>query len=539
LTLFTFARSAAGVESPCSRRRRRRAGVAGCVALAAALAPGTAHAQSATFPTGADAHVSASAPTTNYGTATSLKFDADPRIVSYVRFSPTGVSGARVLLRVYSNSTHAAGFDVRTVAGTAWDERGITYANAPAVDATVVGRSGALTKGQWASIDVTSAVTADGPVTLALTTTTTTGLLVGSREAAATRAPRLVVEAGSGVTPALTPTATPTPSPTPTPTPTPTPAPAEPAPAPDPLDPGSPFERRPYTTSSPWNARIPATVGVHPNSGPAVATIGGPITSDPGQYTYPLYLVESSTPLRSVKLSGLYSDVTGTATSDDRLVRSSAPTVQVPARDEFSAAAGTDGQIIIVNPATGDEWAFWQLKKDSAGNWTATNGYHYNVNWDGVPPRDSSGRPFGSRGAGVTYYSGLIRPYEIQRGYIDHALAFAYNYASPNWIYPASKSDGKSTDPNALPEGARLQLDPTMTETQLRNAGCSSAAIVIAKAMQEYGMYVIDNSGSDKVMLEYSGTASPSWTSLAVGRSTPSCIPMSRVRWVDGPPPLD
>ena len=90
-------------------------------------------------------------------------------------------------------------------------------------------------------------------------------------------------------------------------------------------------------------------------------------------------------------------------------------------------------------------------------------------------------------------------------------------------------------DPNALPEGARLQLDPAMTDAELRSAGCSQAAVVIAKAMQQYGMYVIDNSGSDKVMLEYSGTASPSWSSLGVGRSTPNCIPMNRIRWVDGP----
>lgn len=505
----------------------------GAAALAVAALPAAASAQtSTTFPAVADAHVSAASPQSNYGTSTSLKLDGDPRLVAYLRFDVTGLgsSGNRATLRVYTNTSSTTGLEVHPVAGTSWGERTITYANAPAIDPTVLSRSGAFGRKEYLSLDVTQAVKADGPVTLALTTPSSSSMLVAARESGNVRTPRLVVETGAS-DPAPAPTPEPTPEPAPTPSPEPTPE-----PTPNPLDPGSPFER-PYSAESPWNTPIPADVGVNPDSDAAVATIGGPITSDPSQYTYPVYFVDSSTPVRSVELSGLYSDVTGTATSDEKLTRYSGATVQVPARDEFSAAAGSDGQIIIVNPSTGDEWGFWQLN-DSGGSWTATNGYHYNVNWDAVPPRDSSGRPFGSRGAGVTYYSGLIRPYEITSGHIDHALAFAYNYAAPTYVYPASKSDGKSTDPDALPEGARLQLDPTMTEAQLRDAGCSSAAIVIAKAMQRYGMYVIDNSGSDKIMLEYNGTADPSWSSLGVGRSTPSCIPMNRIRWVDGPAPI-
>jgi hypothetical protein len=271
----------------------------------------------------------------------------------------------------------------------------------------------------------------------------------------------------------------------------------------------------------------------------AISLIGGPITSDPRQYTYPVYVVNASTPMGKVKLSGLYSNVTGTANDDTTLTRVSAPVVDVPLRPEFSPAAGSDGQAIIVNPITGDEWGFWRLTKDSTGVWTATNGYHYNVYWDGHPPRTSSNQSFGSRGAGVTYFSGLIRPYEIANARIDHALAFAFGgdsailsqWPSTSWVYPASKSDGKSTDPISLPEGARLQLDPTMSDMELRARGCSQAAITMAHAMQEYGMYVIDQSGSDKIMLEYSGTAD--WTALGVGRSTASCIPLDRFRRVN------
>ena len=50
--------------------------------------------------------------------------------------------------------------------------------------------------------------------------------------------------------------------------------------------------------------------------------------------------------------------------------------------------------------------------------------------------------------------------------------------------------------------------------------------------MQRYGMYVIDQSGSTKIMLENTATAGPDWDALGVGRSSASCIPLDRVRWV-------
>ena len=94
------------------------------------------------------------------------------------------------------------------------------------------------------------------------------------------------------------------------------------------------------------------------------------------------------------------------------------------------AAAGSDAQIVIINRATGDEWGAYRLQ-GGAGGWHIQNGYHYNINWSGVPP---SG--FGSRGAGVTYLAGLVRPCEIARGRIDHALAFAYSSPGPTFVSP-------------------------------------------------------------------------------------------------------
>lgn len=295
----------------------------------------------------------------------------------------------------------------------------------------------------------------------------------------------------------------------------------------------APFHRRPYSDRSPWNTPIGRSPDVHPSSAAGVAAIDSRvITSDPSQYTYPVYFVSGRSPLRSVRLDGVFSDVRGRGLMDTSLrFLTSGPTARVPLRDGFRAAAGSDSQLVLLNPRSGDEWGFWQLTRSGSSGWSATNGYHYNVYWDGVPPR-SGGQAFGSRGAGVPYLAGLIRPFEIRRGRIKHALALAFSSPSSEHVYPATKSDGASSDPRSLPEGARLQLSPGLSRGELRARGCGRAALIIAKAMQRYGMYVVDNSGSTKVMLEASATAGSAWAALGVGRSTASCIPLGAMRWV-------
>ncbi len=108
---------------------------------------------------------------------------------------------------------------------------------------------------------------------------------------------------------------------------------------------------------------------------------------------------------------------------------------------------GTDGQIII-NTQTGDDGGFWHASTDGDGAWMAVNGYHYNTGWKRVPPQG-----FGRRGAKIPYWAGLIRKCEIQRGHIDHAIAFACDYACnretcgaqsfPFYVYPVAGSEGK------------------------------------------------------------------------------------------------
>lgn len=287
--------------------------------------------------------------------------------------------------------------------------------------------------------------------------------------------------------------------------------------------------KRPYSNASPWNTPIGASPTYHPRSARFVARIRRPLTSDPTQYTYPLYSVARGTPRQSVRVTGVFSDVTDQRTLKIRR----GGTIRLPIPAGAAAAEGSDAQIILVDRATGDEWGAWRLQR-SGGQWQITNGYHYSTLWSGVPPRAPGGMPFGSRGAGVPYLAGLVRRCEINRGRIDHALAFAYDAPAPTHVYPATKSDGAGSETLDAPEGSRLQLDPKLTVARIKGYGCDGPCLTIAKALQKYGMYTIDNSGRSKVIVEYEDTAR--WNGLVDAR-TVGPIPMSAFKVVKPPRP--
>jgi hypothetical protein len=108
------------------------------------------------------------------------------------------------------------------------------------------------------------------------------------------------------------------------------------------------------------------------------------------------------------------------------------------------------------------------------------------LNGDGV-------KPYGwgsARGSGFPLAAGLIYADEVKAGHIPHALVMSYDWPRGCLVYPASTNCGQSSDSNAIPIGAHLQLDPTLN---LDTLGLRPGAKVVARAMQEYGLYVGDN----------------------------------------------
>jgi Glycosyl hydrolase family 26 len=182
------------VVTPAPRQGRARLFVSLLAVLVLCVvtsqpAPGLATAGTRTFTAVADAFVTSTQPRTNFGRSRELRVDRSPVTRAYVTFRwrvPAG-QGTRALLRIYSKTSLRRGFAVRSVS-RGWRERTIVFVNAPPVS-PVRARLRRIRAGRWRTTDVTSLVRGRDVLRVALTTSSSTAIRLGSRESA--RRPRL------------------------------------------------------------------------------------------------------------------------------------------------------------------------------------------------------------------------------------------------------------------------------------------------------------------------------------------------------------
>jgi hypothetical protein len=232
---------------------------------------------------------------------------------------------------------------------------------------------------------------------------------------------------------------------------------------------------RPFAASSPWNVPVPAAPVLDPRTGIVVAHLASrPAIADLYEYGFPVYTASISTPRYPVDCTKPW----GTC----GLERQPVP-VPLGARP----STGTDAAMVVIDPGTGQEFDFWQARRTSTGGWGAS--------WGAVSDLAGDGRTDGATGPGLPVLGGLVRTAEITNGVIDHALAFSTDAACRSvFRYPAWKTDGASTRTDCVPEGARLQLDPSINVKAI--PGITPAEVAVARAMQVYGAYVRDNGGA-------------------------------------------
>ncbi len=146
-----------------------------------------------------------------------------------------------------------------------------------------------------------------------------------------------------------------------------------------------------------------------------------------------------------------------------------------------------DGHLSVAQPGTGCMYDLYRARQED-GRWVANWGNATELGGSGIY-RDG----MGTRAAGFSAALGLVWPQEIERGRIEHALVFAYPFTRAGLpVPPATRSDGRTDSPDALPIGARVRLDPRL---DLSTLGLRPAERVVATALQEYGMVLGDTSG--------------------------------------------
>jgi len=186
---------------------------------------------------------------------------------------------------------------------------------------------------------------------------------------------------------------------------------------------------------------------------------------------------------------------------------------------------GSDHHLVVINLDTMQELDMW-LASYAGGDWSAGSRYVTDASQNGWGALCTPGQRCGAAvAAGFAAFGGVMRPEEIQQGHIDHALALTSPLTRSNYIAcPATHTDGPSNDPSSIPEGARIQLDPTFN---VDGQSWPQWEKLIAHALQTYGGYIIDTGGSMALFGQGTQNVGLLWTTVGVP-TTPS---LSNLPW--------
>jgi hypothetical protein len=250
-----------------------------------------------------------------------------------------------------------------------------------------------------------------------------------------------------------------------------------------------------FAAGSVWNACLPADAPVDSGSAGMVGALVGEAHREEAagtgpyiqtdSYSTPLYVVRAHQPAVRVTLDD------PRAPSRRGLQRAFR---KVPIPKHARPAAGSDAHMTVWQPSRDKLWEFWQARKED-GRWRASwggairhvsksPGYFDAESW---PPL--SRVYWGATASSLPVIAGTMLIRELRAGEIRHALALSLPAPRADWFaWPAQRTDGTGP-PGAIPEGARLRLDPGLNLDDLH---LPRMTLIMAKAAQRYGMIVRD-----------------------------------------------
>jgi hypothetical protein len=233
-----------------------------------------------------------------------------------------------------------------------------------------------------------------------------------------------------------------------------------------------------YASTSFWNTPIPASPAIDPNS---AAMVTSSLTNYGGSANFAPTNDWGKAIAYANAVSRLY-NVGCTLYDCGTAISFHIPSYAQP-------TVGSDHHLIVVNPSANSEVDMWL----ASASWSAGSRYLTNpTGWGAICPQGQ--HCGGAVAAGYAAFGGVVRPEEIAQGHIDHALFFTTPYTRSGFIAcPATHTDGTANDVNAIPEGARIQLDPAFN---VDAQPWPRYEKVIAHALQTYGAYLGDTGGS-------------------------------------------
>jgi hypothetical protein len=279
-----------------------------------------------------------------------------------------------------------------------------------------------------------------------------------------------------------------------------------------------------YSSSSVWNTPIPANPAIDPNSATMITAsivLGATNSAFNNGNDWGMALIQAHTG------DHVYTVSCGVLTND-------APgTVSWPIPAGAISTTGLDYHLTVISIDGTQELGMAGVAYNSSNNtWSASEctpgPLLTGSGWSGTAGTYSDG-PYA---AGEMGMAGVIRPEEIAQGHIDHALAMVPTNVNRDYgaACPGTHFDGQSGHPTWIPEGARVQMDPTYNvDAQSWPAWQKT----IAKALQKYGAFIVDQGGINVTLYGQTdqNVGNTTWASISVPKN-PSLtfLPWSSMR---------
>jgi hypothetical protein len=280
----------------------------------------------------------------------------------------------------------------------------------------------------------------------------------------------------------------------------------------------------PFAATSLWNRPLPASPTLHPNNAAIMSNWVAKYIRTPNMtlHSWGVAVAEAQPSNKAYNVPCTMYSCTLSAYGAFRIP----PTAkQDPAGD---------GHLAIHDPAAKREWGMWEAGYSAAADaWTSSAGAAVSLDGNGIAPKGKAS----SNAANFPLLGGLIRPEEILQGRIDHALVFGQPSIAPGPpVCPATANIATGSDPLSLREGTQLQLDPTINVDALALPAWQKT---VAKALQKYGMYLRDNSGTLSIYAENPiGRGYDAWQKVGLSGGSvgfSSAFPWNKLRVIYAP----
>jgi hypothetical protein len=239
----------------------------------------------------------------------------------------------------------------------------------------------------------------------------------------------------------------------------------------------------PFSSDSPWNTSLGSNAQYTTIDSPAFSADEG-ANLNVADWSYPVFIAKPGDRQRKFYWR-----------DGNELIA----TIRAP--DDARPDAQGDGSLLIINDRHDTVVEMWQASRLNNGDWEGSVTVKHDLRGTGFY-RDYRG----TRAGGMAATGGLIRRDELIDRLIPHALAVAVKPKAMNrhapgrkpYVWPASWADGGNGDGYStagnLHMGSLLAVPP---DVDIKTLGLSPQGLAVARALQDYGAYVVDQGGGN------------------------------------------